>query len=66
MNNPMHMDIALAWNEIEEARCSISEIAWDEPDYIEAICERLDEAMGLLGDYFTQAHLDKVTNGEGY
>ena len=67
MNNLIQLDIALAWNEIEEARCSLSDIEFPvEPEYIEAVCDRLNEAMGLLGAYFSQAHLDKVTNGEGY
>lgn len=65
MNNPMQLDIALAWNEIEEANCSLNECDLT-PEIIDSISDRLNEAMGLLGDYFTQAHLDKVTNGEGH
>ena len=65
MNNLIQMDIAMAWNEIEEANCSLNECDLT-PEILDAISDRLREAMGLLGDYFSQAHLDKVTNGEGH
>tara|TARA_Y100000401_G_scaffold114133_1_gene115743 strand:+ start:550 stop:750 length:201 start_codon:yes stop_codon:yes gene_type:complete len=66
MNNLIQMDIALAWNEIEEARCSLNQCDDLTPEIIDAIDDRLDEAMALIGDYFSQAILDKVTNGEGH
>ena len=59
MNNLIQMDIAMAWNEIEEANCSLNECDLT-PEIIDAISDRLHEAMALIGDYFTQAHLDKV------
>ena len=59
MNNLIQMDIAMAWNEIEEANCSLNECDLT-PEIIDAISGRLREAMALIGDYFTQAHLDKV------
>ena len=63
MNNLIQMDIAMAWNEIEEANCSLNECDLT-PEIIDAISDRLHEAMALIGDYFTQAHLDKVLEEE--
>ena len=42
MNNLIQMDIAMAWNEIEEANCSLNECDLT-PEIIDAISDRLHE-----------------------
>ena len=54
-------DIISAWDEVEEAHCSLDSLSNEDIiECIPSIKQRLKNAMGLLGEYFTdeeaQAH----------
>lgn len=54
MTRKEKQDIISAWDEVEEAHCSLDSLSNE--DIIEcmpSIKQRLENAMGLLGEYFT-------------
>ena len=75
MNNPMQLDIACAFNAIEEAIEELGKYWSTETEHyyitfnrtdIEEAEERLNTAMRCIDEYFTPAHLKQVLNGEGH
>lgn len=57
-------DIILAWNEVEEAHCSLNELNDEEViSCLDAIKKRLRVAMDLLGKYFTDKALMELIEG---
>lgn len=58
-------DIIIAWDEVEEAHCSLSDYSDGEViDCVEAITKRLAIAMELLGKYFTDDELhEEIAQG---
>ena len=75
MNNLIQMDIACAFNAIEEAieqldkwwstETQLEFVTFNRTD-IEEAEERLETALHCLDEYFRPEHLEKVVNGEGH
>ena len=63
MNEKEKQDIIEAWDEIEEAHCSLDSLSNEDIiECVHSIKQRLANAMALLGEYFTdkesKEHLD--------
>ena len=75
MNNPMQLDIACAFANLEDAIDMLGEywstqtqlhyVTFNRTD-IEKAEEHIYDAMRLIEEYFTPAHLKQVVNGEGH
>lgn len=75
MNNLIQLDIACAFNAIEEAVEELGKywstetehyyVTFNRTDIVEAE-ERLETALRCLDEYFRPEHLRKVVNGEGH
>ena len=66
MNNLIQLDIACAFNAIEEAIDGLNDPETFNQTDIAEVEERLETALRCLDEYFRPEHLRKVVNGEGH
>ena len=64
MKNKEKEDVIKAWDEVEEAHCSLDSLSNEDIiECIHSIKQRLENAMNILGEYFTD---DEAKNQIGY